>query len=97
MDDFASQHGLNYIVRTADIDEKAIRLEDPHQLVIALGRAKRDAILLKLAAETSASGSVPSSNHNANTYLITCDQVVVHGGKILEKPENEEECWQFIR
>ncbi|GAX76057.1 hypothetical protein CEUSTIGMA_g3500.t1 [Chlamydomonas eustigma] len=98
MDDLASQYGFNYTVKTADIDEKAIRFQDPHQLVLALGHAKRDAILSKLAAETSTSGSISSSeDHNTNAYLITCDQVVVHGGRILEKPENENECREFIR
>ena len=32
-----------------------------------------------------------------NVYLVTCDQVVVHSGVILEKPENEAEARAMIR
>lgn len=69
---------------SADIDEKAIRSEDPHELVLALAHAKADAILEK-HADVMTKG-----------FLITCDQVVLHKGGILEKPENEEEARAMI-
>jgi len=69
---------------SADIDEKAIRCEDPVELVLALAHAKADAILEKHASSMD------------KGFLITCDQVVLHDGNILEKPENEEEARAMI-
>lgn len=90
MDELRQEHNLPaYEVLTADIDEKAIRHDAPEQLVMALGRAKRDAIMAKVKAS--------SQDQPENGLLITCDQVVVHDNKILEKPESEEECRAFIR
>eukprot|EP00798_Chlamydomonas_sp_ICE-L_P025063 gene25063-10715_t len=83
-DELSAQFQLTYSVQTADIDEKAIRYPDPSKLVLALGEAKRDAIIAKQSKK------VPGS------YLITCDQVVVWEGLIREKPESEEECRTFI-
>ena len=83
MDELCSEVGdglLQYQVRTADIDEKAIRREKPEDLVTTLALAKAEAIKKKLESEDT-----------NNTLLITCDQVVVHEGRILEKPESEEE------
>lgn len=73
--------GYDFEVVTADIDEKGIRNDNPEKLVLALAHAKADAILPKVF--TSA-------------IIITADQVVVCGGRILEKPENEEEAREFI-
>ncbi len=76
---------------SADIDEKAIRHEDPKELVMALAHAKADAILgdpVKRAAMLAGPAGV---------YLVTCDQVVVHRGRILEKPESEAEARAMIR
>lgn len=70
---------------SADIDEKAIRYDDPRQLVLALAHAKADAILEK---ENGFEGE--------DGYLITCDQVVLHKGCILEKPEDEGEARRMI-
>jgi septum formation protein len=83
MDELAAQHGFTYEVVTAGIDEKAIREPHPRDLVLKLGHAKAAAIREKLEAEGTATG-----------LLITCDQVVVHQERILEKPENEAEVRQ---
>lgn len=80
MDELAQQFNFTYEVCTADIDEKAIRHEQPEQLVMLLAHAKAEAIRKKLLAAGAHAG-----------LLITCDQVVVHEGHILEKPENAEE------
>jgi len=93
MDGLASAFGFAYEVRTADIDEKAIRHAAPEELVLALGGAKADAILAKLAAEAP---PAPGGGGGGDGYLLTCDQVVVHEGRILEKPEGEEEARRFI-
>ena len=90
MDGLASAFGFAYEVRTADIDEKAIRHAAPEELVMALGSAKADAILAKMAAEA------PAAPGGGDGYLLTCDQVVVHEGRILEKPEGEAEARAFI-
>lgn len=71
---------------SADIDEKAIRCNDPQDLVLALAHAKADAILEKHRDMLGRDGG----------FLITCDQVVVHKGNILEKPENEREARAMI-
>jgi len=76
-----------YSVRTADIDEKAIRHEDPSQLVMLLAHAKADAIVGKMRA----------AGEPLEGLLLTCDQVVTFRGEIREKPEDEAECRRFIR
>ncbi|KAL4446279.1 hypothetical protein ABPG77_003086 [Micractinium sp. CCAP 211/92] len=87
MDELAAQHGFSYEVAKADIDEKAIRHEDARHLVLRLAHAKAAAIADKL---TAAEGTPLSG------LLITCDQVVLHEGHILEKPEDEAHARQFI-
>ncbi|KAF5831991.1 inosine triphosphate pyrophosphatase-like protein [Dunaliella salina] len=80
--------GYAYETRTADIDEKAIRCEKPGDLVMALAHAKADAIKGKMAA---------TGEDYKTGYLLTCDQVVTHEGRILEKPESEEEARAWLR
>ena len=80
---------LGYRFETAKpgIDEKAIRFDDPEELVLALGKAKAKALLEGARGAEFASRGV---------FLLTGDQVVVWRGKILEKPEDEAECRKFI-
>lgn len=73
--------GISFEVMAANIDEKAIRCEDPKALVLAIARAKTDALKSKI--------SEPA-------ILITSDQVVVWQGKIREKPESEKEAREFL-
>ena len=82
MDELATLYKFSYTVKTADFDEKAIRHDDPQTLVLALGRAKAAAIIARHPGEPG--------------FLITCDQVVVHQGRILEKPESPQQCREFI-
>lgn len=70
--------GFVFDVRTADIDEKAIRNKDFKKLVLALGLAKLDAILAK-------------NKFKPNTIIITSDLVVSHNGKLREKPISKQE------
>lgn len=74
--------GLEFEVLAANIDEKAIRSEDPNELVLFLARAKADALKSKI--------SEPA-------ILITADQVIVWQGKIREKPENEKDAREFLK
>lgn len=73
--------GLEFEVMAADIDEKAIRLDDPPELVLAIAKAKAQALRPKI--------SEPA-------ILITSDTVVVCDGKILEKPVTEQEAREFL-
>ncbi|KAG2494320.1 hypothetical protein HYH03_007673 [Edaphochlamys debaryana] len=86
MTELANEHGFNYDVRTADIDEKAIRDPDPEKLVRMLAHAKRDAIISKMRA----------AGEPMDALLITCDQVVVHEDRILEKPASVDEAHEYI-
>lgn len=97
MDELAAEYGFSYTVSTAGIDEKAIREPDPRALVVALAHAKADAIIARLR-----SGDEVGAGRRG--VLITCDQVVVHMGRILEKPEDEaqasqrrQRCWRRRR
>lgn len=76
------QAGIDFEVLTADIDEKAIRYDNPRKLVLALAHAKADAILPKI---------------DESALLITADQVAYSNGQILEKPESEAEARRMIR
>ena len=73
--------GIEFGVMSADIDEKAIRLEDPKELVLALAKAKAEALKGRIAEPA---------------LLITSDQVVVCQGRILEKPETAAEARAFL-
>ena len=88
MDELCQEHSFAYEVLTADIDEKAIRVPEPEDLVMKLAHAKADAILEKLRA---AGGAAASAG-----FLITCDQVVTHEGAVLEKPADADEARKFI-
>ena len=85
MQELATQHGFSFDTITADIDERAIgdrsASASPEELVLKLARAKAHAIL----------GKLEPLHPGSPAYLITCDQVVVHEGRILEKPENAAE------
>ena len=73
--------GYEFEVRSANIDERSIRLEDPKELTLALARAKAEALKSQISEEA---------------ILITSDQVVVWNGKIREKPEDEKEAKEFL-
>ncbi|KAK1357578.1 7-methyl-GTP pyrophosphatase [Heracleum sosnowskyi] len=86
--------GYEFTIMTADIDEKAIRMEKPDDLVVALAEAKADAIISRLKTmdqyEEDASSKEP-------TLLITADTVVVYEGTVREKPSDKKEARHFIK
>ncbi|KAJ1293824.1 hypothetical protein BS78_01G098300 [Paspalum vaginatum] len=82
--------GYDFTVMSADIDEKAIRMEEPKQLVKALAEAKAEAIKLKLHGEYA-------SDRDQTALLITSDQVMVCKGVIRERPRSTEEAREFIK
>lgn len=73
--------GLEFEVMISEIDEKAIRFEDPSELVTALAKAKAEALLDRITGPT---------------ILITSDHVAVCEGEIREKPASEEEARRFL-
>ncbi|XP_031399552.1 7-methyl-GTP pyrophosphatase isoform X2 [Punica granatum] len=86
-----AEMGYDFTVMTADIDEKAIRKENPEELVVALAEAKADAIISRLQ-------NTAHSKEDANaTLLITADTVVVYEGTIREKPSSKDEAREFIQ
>lgn len=68
--------GLTFESLSPDIDEKAIRDDDPKTLTLALARAKAAALRPRVTGDA---------------IILTSDQVVVQGGEILEKPLDEVE------
>jgi MAF protein len=68
--------GISFEVVAPDIDEKKIRTTDPSHTPVVLSYAKAAAVAQKV--------SEPA-------LIIACDQVIVCGGNILEKPENPDE------
>lgn len=79
----------DFSVAVAGIDESAIRDENARNLVLLLGHAKADALLV--------AGSLPDRPERPGKHLmITGDSVVTHKGRILEKPETAEEAREFL-
>eukprot|EP00164_Ancoracysta_twista_P014288 GFYU01023228.1.p1 GENE.GFYU01023228.1~~GFYU01023228.1.p1 ORF type:complete len:220 (-),score=53.51 GFYU01023228.1:367-990(-) len=73
--------GLDVTLMSPDIDEKAIRDPDVKKLPLLIAHAKADALVPK----------APDS------LLITADQVTLYKDTIREKPETEEEAWEYLR
>ncbi len=74
--------GYEFDVMSADIDEKAIRFDDPCELTMALAHAKARALLPRIKEKA---------------ILITSDQVVVCDGVIREKPETRAQAIEFLK
>lgn len=100
MDDLMNPFNYKYETQTADIDEKAIRDPVPENLVMQLGHAKAAAIISKMRSSTASQPAAGDANQSTGEvvsgFLLTCDQVVVHEGCILEKPTSPEEARTFI-
>lgn len=91
--DILSAEGFDITVIKPDIDEKALGFRgdgsNASELVTLIATAKADAILLKLKNQMEESFK--------DKLVLTADQVVVHKGKILEKPRNLEEARAFMQ
>lgn len=73
--------GFAFTVISPDIDERAIRREDPRELVMAIAQAKMDAVLAQVKGEA---------------IVICSDLVIVVDGVAREKPESKEEAYAFM-
>lgn len=74
--------GLEFEVMPADIDEKAIRHDDPRKMVLAIAQAKADAL---------------KSRIRESKILVTADTVVIWQNEVREKPKDKQEAIAFLR
>ncbi|MDP3769925.1 MAG: Maf family protein [Candidatus Sungbacteria bacterium] len=74
--------GIPFTLMSADVDEKAIRHDDPATLTKAIAHAKATALLPQIREEA---------------LLITADTVVVSNHKIREKSANYQEAAENLR
>eukprot|EP00274_Cyanoptyche_gloeocystis_P006204 CAMPEP_0196651602 /NCGR_PEP_ID=MMETSP1086-20130531/631_1 /TAXON_ID=77921 /ORGANISM="Cyanoptyche gloeocystis , Strain SAG4.97" /LENGTH=182 /DNA_ID=CAMNT_0041981693 /DNA_START=205 /DNA_END=753 /DNA_ORIENTATION=+ len=81
--------GLDFTVVTPDIDEKAIRDNDPTVLTRMISRAKALAVMSRLEDSRALTPE-------EDVVLITSDQVVVCDGQIREKPETPEQARSYL-
>ena len=65
--------GLKYEIIPSNIDESAIRHEDPNELAQLLSKAKAQKI----------------GEENPDSVIISADLFVVYDNKIIEKPRDE--------
>lgn len=82
MSELAQEFGFNFEIMSSDIDEKAVRFDNPSDLVMAIANAKADALIVKIKEPA---------------ILICSDQVVLYKGKIREKPIDEKEAREFLQ
>ncbi len=73
--------GLKYETIPGNIDEKAIRTENPYELPKVLSEAKA-----KFIGESE-----------KDAIIISGDLIVIFEGKIYEKPETREEAFEMLR
>eukprot|EP01080_Neovahlkampfia_damariscottae_P009517 gene9517-1724_t len=69
-----------------NIDEKAIRHENPNEMVQLIAQGKANEIINNRLEKD-----------HPESILITCDQIVLFKDKVREKPEDIEEAKNFLR
>ena len=88
------------------IDEKALgdRSENalPRELVLLLANAKMDRLVQELTENSpddlpDKKSEIGDADDHGSWVVLTGDQVVTCGGKILEKPESIEEAKEFVQ
>lgn len=80
-----AQLGYQFSVQASDIDETVEKTETAHNYVLRL--AKQKALhIFNLLSETE----------QATSFVLGSDTSVVLDGKILGKPENEEDCFTTL-
>ena len=98
--------GVPFSKYVRPIDEKALgdRSENapPRELVLLLANAKMDRLVQELTENNNNNNSDLPDRDNEQAQqqgwvVLTGDQVVTCGGKILEKPESVEEAKEFVR
>ena len=79
---------FDIICRSPDIDEKAIRHADPEIMTKAIARGKMERILAMINEDPQLKDSVD--------FAVTSDQVALYKGEVREKPDTEEEAFQYL-
>ena len=74
--------GYDFEVLVPEIDEKLIRSDNFQELPVLIARSKAENLREKIF--------VPA-------IVITCDTIVVHDGKMYEKPKNDEEARALLQ
>lgn len=74
--------GLEFEIRPANIDEKAVRHSDFRHLPEVVARAKSEEL---------------KKHIHEPSILITADSVVIFDGELREKPRNEDEARRFLQ
>jgi len=94
-----SEMNVPYAKLVRPIDERGIgnRDGDPMELVTMLAHAK----MTHLVGEILGGNELPSSSAydgggRRGWVILTADQVVTHGGRVLEKPGSVEEAREFV-
>ena len=86
------QAGLEFEIRTADIDETKYETDDPVRTVCATCEAKARAVAARLQAERDDSrGSGPDSQ-----LVLTSDTIVVLDGRIMGKPHSAAQAEEML-
>ncbi|KAJ3050109.1 hypothetical protein HK097_008914 [Rhizophlyctis rosea] len=87
-----THHNIPFTVLVSNINEKAVggsrATADASELVLAVARAKADALLVKIQRE---------EDGGEEKLVVTCDQVVAWEGGVREKPVSEEECISYLK
>jgi len=73
---------LNFEVRTKDVEENYPSTMAPEEVPLFLAEKKANAFIDEL---------------KPNEIIITSDTIVIHDGKILEKPKSKEDAHQMLR
>ena len=91
--------GIDYLVIKRPIDEQGIgdrEKDTPHNLVLTLAKAKMNHLVQELESgncDTELKNGC--DNEVGPRIVLTGDQVVIHAGKVLEKPRSIEEAKAF--
>ncbi|PIR68594.1 hypothetical protein COU49_00350 [Candidatus Nomurabacteria bacterium CG10_big_fil_rev_8_21_14_0_10_35_16] len=82
MHELAQEFRFTFEIMSPDIDEKAIKFDQPSDLVMAIANAKADTLVSRIKEPA---------------ILICSDQVVLYENKIREKPVDEKEAREFLQ
>jgi septum formation protein len=93
--DFLTQHGFQFEVIAADIDESVLPGEAPDVYVERLAREKATAVLQRLASDALPSDG--DSDPREDITVIGADTTVAFRGEILGKPADEDEARAMLR
>jgi len=74
-----------------DIDEKSIRDDDPHKMVVAISEAKTSKVLQILSTEQEVSLA------ESPDFIVCGDQVILFGDQVREKPTTEAQAKEHLQ